>query len=106
MTLEQQQFVQCFQMSMDDLKTIIKDAVKSVIPPPPTNNSNLTLTVNNPDPDDDLLTTKEVCKILKVSASTLWRYNKTGVLKIKNKIGRKVYYSKRDLSNLINNTTQ
>ena len=105
MTLEQQQFVQCFQLSIDDLKVIIKDAVKSVILPPP-NNSKLTLAASNSNPEDELLTTKEVGKILKVSSTTLWRYNKNGILKIKNKIGRKVFYSKRDVFNLINATSK
>ena len=45
MILEKQQghqFVQCFQLSVDDLKGMIKEAVKSVIPPP-IDNSNSSL---------------------------------------------------------------
>ncbi|SHI96507.1 helix-turn-helix domain-containing protein [Algibacter luteus] len=95
------QVIQLLQVSMDDLKEIIKEAVLSVIPPPPTKNLNLGLNDSDSIPDDDLLTTKEVSVILKVSSTSLWRYNKQGVLKIKNKIGRKVYYSKKDVFDFI-----
>ncbi len=100
------QVVQFLQVSTDDLKEIVKEAVKSVIPPPPTNDSNSVLDGSNLDPKDDLLTAKEVRHILKISATTLWRFNKSGTLKIKKKIGRKIYYSKRDVNNLINDSSQ
>jgi predicted DNA-binding transcriptional regulator AlpA len=53
--------------------------------------------------ESELLTREEVKDILKVSNPTLWKYNKDGILKIKLKIGRRVYYSREDLFNLINN---
>lgn len=96
-----QQFIQCFHLSMDDLKGMIKEAVKSVIPTPPVK----TIEAVNEDGNNsetDLITPKEVCKTLKVSASTLWRYNTvTGILKPKVKIGRKVYYSKSEVFNFL-----
>ena len=104
MTLEQQQFVQCFQLSMDDLKAIIKEAVISVIPPPK-NNPNAGLDKSILDPKDYLLTAKEVREILKISSTTLWRFNKNGTLKIQKKIGRKIYYSVRDVNNLVNDSS-
>ena len=100
-----QQFVQCFQLTIDDLKAMIKDAVKSVIPPP-TNGTNITLGVSASNPEDDLITPKEVCKIIKISSTTLWRFNREEILKQKVKIGRKVYYSKKDVYDFLNNNTQ
>ena len=100
----QQQFVQCFQLSMDDLKEMITEAVKSVIPPLPPINNNTVSRENDSKPENDLITPKEVCKIIKVSSSTLWRYNTiTGILKPKVKIGRKVYYSKKEVFDFLNN---
>ncbi|MFL0114064.1 helix-turn-helix transcriptional regulator [Tenacibaculum maritimum] len=104
MRVEQKQFIQCFQLSVDDLKAIIEDAVKSVTPPIKSNNSNYVLLDN--DSDDDLLSPKEVSAKLKISITTLWRYNRDGILKYKNKIGRKVYYSKKEVYNFINDTSQ
>lgn len=53
--------------------------------------------------ESDFLTREEVKDILKVSYPTLWKYNKDGTLKIKLKLGRRVYYSREELFNLINN---
>lgn len=100
----QQQFVQCFQLSIDDLKGMIKEAVKSVIPQLPKINNNIVNNEDDSETENDLITPKEVCKIIKVSHSTLWRYNTiTGILKPKIKIGSKVYYSKKEVSNFLNN---
>lgn len=108
MTLEKQQgehqFVQCFHLTMDDLKGMIKEAVKSVIPPLPKINNNIVSGKDDSELENDLISPKEVCKIIKVSSSTLWRYNTvTGILKPKIKIGRKVYYSKKEVSNFLSN---
>ena len=102
MTLEkqqEQQFVQCFQLSMNDLKEMIKEAVKSVIPKEPINNTGLV----NSSLEDELLSPKEVEKILRISSTTLWRLNKSGVLKLKSRVGRKTFYSKSDVYSFINN---
>jgi len=102
----QQQFVQCFQLSMDNLKGIIKEAVESVIHSLPAINNNTVSSEDDSEAENDLISPKEVCKIIKVSSSTLWRYNTiTGILKPKVKIGRKVYYSKKEVSNFLNNNT-
>ena len=106
MTLEQrqgQQLIQCFQLSMDDLKEMIADAVKSVIPQQQKNNTKIISLNSVSNPEDDLLTREEVKNILKVSYVSLCKYNKDGTLKVKSKIGRRVYYSRKDLNNLINN---
>lgn len=93
------QVMQVFQMSMEDLKDIIREAVISGLPP--VNNSNETLCADSDDENSDLLTREEVKNILKVSYPTLWKYNRDGILKAK-KIGSRVYYSKADLYNLLN----
>ena len=94
--------VQFFQMSMEDLSTIIKKAVTSAIQNPKIINMNNSLDKSNTNPEDDVLTREEVKNILKVSYPTLWKYNNDGTLKVKSKIGRRVYYSRKDLNNLLN----
>ncbi|MGJ8745793.1 helix-turn-helix transcriptional regulator [Polaribacter sp.] len=94
--------IQFFQMSMEDLSTIIKKAVTSAIQNPKIINMNNSLDKSNTNPEDDVLTREEVKNILKVSYPTLWKYNNDGTLKVKSKIGRRVYYSKKDLTNLLN----
>jgi excisionase family DNA binding protein len=47
--------------------------------------------------DDDLLTSTEVCEILKISRPTLQRHIKTGALHIVKKIGKKNYFSRNSL---------
>ncbi len=91
------QVVQFFQMSMDDLKEFIKEAVISGAPP--INNTNETLSASS---DNEWLTREEVKGLLKISYTTLWKYNRNGILKAK-KIGSRVYYSRTELNNLLNN---
>ncbi|MFG6686247.1 helix-turn-helix domain-containing protein [Mariniflexile sp. HNIBRBA6329] len=93
--------IQFFQMSMDDLKALIKEAVKSGTTPP-INNTNGVNTTSSSDDGKEWYTREEVKDLLKVSFTTLWKYNKEGVLKAK-KIGSRVYYLKTDLFNLLNN---
>ena len=53
--------------------------------------------VNNPKDDSDkILTREEVCKLLKVSNTTLFHWNNEKVL-VNHKIGRRVYYMKADV---------
>ncbi|AUC84359.1 hypothetical protein CW731_03180 [Polaribacter sp. ALD11] len=100
---QEKQFVQCFQLSMEDFKEMITNAVKSVIPQQQKNSAKIISLNNVSNPEDDILTREEVKNILKVSYPTLWKFNNEGTLKIKQKIGRRVYYSKKDLNNLLNN---
>ena len=102
MVLENQQFVQCFQLSINDLKKIIGEAVEAAIPTNLEDKSNLTKSSNDLEIKTDFLTREQVKNILNVSYPTLWKYNNEGTLKVKRKIGRRVYYSKKDLNNLIN----
>lgn len=51
------------------------------------------------------LTLDEVAKMLGVSKSTLWRWNKSGYLR-NIKCGRKSFYKKSDVENLIFNNNE
>ena len=48
---------------------------------------------------DDNLTREEVCKMLKVSTTTLFNWNKEKIL-VNFKVGRRVYYKRQDVINL------
>jgi len=48
---------------------------------------------------DECLTREEVCKMLKVSMTTLYNWNNEGIL-VNHKFGRRVYYKKDDVINL------
>jgi hypothetical protein len=89
-------------MSIDDLNAIIKNAVASAIGDSKNNSITNVNSVTNSNPESDLLTREEVKNILKVSYPTLWKYNNNGTLKVKSKFGRRVYYSRKDLNNLLN----
>ena len=49
--------------------------------------------------EDDLIGQKEACRLLKVSATSLWSWRKEGKINYK-KIGRKVYYSKKEIQTI------
>ncbi len=51
--------------------------------------------------DDELLTKKQVCKMLQCSTVTLWHWEKKGML-IPTRTGRLVRYKKSDIEKFIN----
>ncbi|KAF2955839.1 helix-turn-helix domain-containing protein [Marinitoga sp. 38H-ov] len=51
--------------------------------------------------DDELLTRNEVMELFKISAPTIYRWGKKGILK-PIKIGKKVFYKKSDIEKLLN----
>ena len=51
------------------------------------------------DDSDNIMTREEVCKLLKVSNTTLFNWNNEKIL-VNFKIGRRVYYKKEDVINL------
>ena len=53
-----------------------------------------------PAPADELLTKKQACDFLKVTATTLWRWHKEGKIETYG-IGKIRYYKKADLLNLL-----
>ena len=49
--------------------------------------------------DEKLYTRQEVIELLGVSSATLWRWDRTGILKAK-RIGNKVFYTANDLKEI------
>jgi predicted DNA-binding transcriptional regulator AlpA len=49
--------------------------------------------VGQPQPQNDLMTRKEVCALLSINFSTLWKHTKSGKLKSSG-IGNRVFYSR------------
>lgn len=89
--------VNLIQLSIDDLGTIIREAVSLEF-----QKLQIPKQVGSEDSDNDLLTREEAKKLLRLSYTTLWKYNKDKVLKAK-KIGSRVYYLKSEIMNLLNN---
>lgn len=54
---------------------------------------------------DEKVTVKEAMAMLHKGRKTLWRWNKSGVLKV-HKEGRSVYYRKADVLDILQNGTQ
>lgn len=78
------------QMTIGDLKCLIKETVEEVIKQKDDKNPKKEKRENN------LLTREETAKFLKVEKETLWNWDKKGELKAL-KIGRRVYYYKEDI---------
>jgi hypothetical protein len=53
------------------------------------------------DESDKILTREEVCKLLKVSTTTLHNWNISKIL-VNQKVGRRVYYKKSDVLAVLN----
>jgi len=87
--------IQVFQLSIEELSTIIKEAVASEF------NVSLNQKTLKNDDSNELLTREEVSKMLKVSNTTLFNWNNEGILK-NYKVGRRVYYKREDVINLGN----
>jgi predicted DNA-binding transcriptional regulator AlpA len=96
-----EQYIQMINLSKDDLSNLITNCVSEQFKKLQNSKSIIT-EKGNSFKENDLLTRKEVSEILKVSFVTLWKFNNDGTLKVKSKIGRRVYYSKKDLTNLLN----
>lgn len=53
-----------------------------------------------PAPADDLLTKKQVCELLQITLTTLWRWEKNGKIETYG-IGKNRYYKKAEILNLL-----
>ena len=74
---------------LDDLRKIVKEAVASLQPPD--------------DPGGDrYLTAEQTCNLLSVNRSTLWRWQRAGIL-APCRIGGLVRYRERDILSLMQN---
>ena len=71
---------------LEEIRNIIVQEVKSLLKTSKTNN------------DDELLTRKDVCRVLKISQSTLIRWTRSGRLQV-HLVGNKVYYYRSEIYN-------
>ena len=83
--------IQVFQLSVEDLSTMIRQSVASELQKV----SNF-ISQTPKDESDKILTREEVCKLLKVSTTTLFNWNNDKIL-VNFKIGRRVYYMQSDV---------
>lgn len=82
-------------LSIDDFQKIIKEAVASEMQRLEKDN------LQSKKEDKEFLTRKEAKAFLDVSATTLWSYGKKKLITPRN-LGGRVYYSKNELLNLLN----
>ncbi|MBU1100598.1 MAG: helix-turn-helix domain-containing protein [Bacteroidetes bacterium] len=83
------------EINQCELKTLIESALRDVLL------EMLPQNIASQNEADELLSQKQACLMLKVSPVTLWTWRKEKKVSYK-KIGRKVFYSKRDLLKLNN----
>ena len=88
--------IQVFQLSLEDLSTMIRQSVATELQKV----SNFIPTTPK-DESDKILTREEVCKLLKVSTTTLFNWNNDKILE-NHKVGRRVYYMKADVMAKLN----
>ncbi len=88
--------IQVFQLSMEDLSQVIRDAVKAEL-----QKINEVIQLNPKTETPELLTREEVAKILKVSFTTLFHWNNAGTLPAQ-KIGKRVYYQRSIIMDKLN----
>lgn len=80
--------VQLINLTITDLKCLISDVIRGEFP------ANLQQT------SESYLTREDVCRLLSVDASTLWRWNKSSYLK-PIKVGGLVRYKQSDILKLM-----
>lgn len=84
-------------LKVSDLIDLISESVATEL-----TRVNDLLTSNVNKPEKELLTREEVSKLLKLSYTTLWKHDKTGILPAK-KLGHKVFYLRADVMDNLNN---
>lgn len=91
------QTLQLVQLSVDDMTKIISEAVANEL-------QKVTdlITLRPTQNENELLSREETSKLLKVSFTTLFNWNREKVLEAK-KLGKKVYYLKSEVLNKLNN---
>jgi predicted DNA-binding transcriptional regulator AlpA len=89
--------VQLIQLSVKDLTDLISSCLASEV-----EKLGRVIQLNPIHQEEELLTREEVSKLLKLSYTTLWKHNKTGVLPAK-KLGQKVFYLRADVMDKLNN---
>ena len=91
------QTFQLINLSIDDLLNLITNCVSEQFKSIKEFNHSKPST-----PEKDILSVDEVKDLLGLSKTTLWKYRKDGTLPAK-KVGSRVYYSRTELSNFLNN---
>lgn len=88
---------QMINLSVNDLTELIKNAISTEI------QKVVNLTTQSPKTEtQEILTREEVKDLLKISYTSLWKYNKQKTL-IARKANGKVFYMRQDVMNLLNN---
>lgn len=90
------QILNFVNISLEDMTCIMREIVASEL--------QKAKELNSPTPKDDsdkILTREEVCKLLKVSTTTLFNWNNDKILE-NHKVGRRVYYMKADVMAKLN----
>ncbi|SNB29799.1 conserved hypothetical protein [Flavobacterium psychrophilum] len=90
------QTFQMINLSVNDLTDLIKNCISTEL------QKIVSLTTQTPKSEPEILTREEVKDLLKVSFTSLWKYNKQKTL-IARKANGKVFYMRSDVMNLLNN---
>ena len=85
------QILNFVNISLEDMTCIMREIVASEL-----QNAKEFISPTPKDDLDKILTREEVCKLLKVSNTTLFHWHNDKVL-VNHKIGRRVYYMKADV---------
>lgn len=89
--------LQLIQLSVNDLKELISNCLSIEL-----EKANKMITSKSIERENELLSREETSKLLKVSFTTLFNWNRNGKLEAK-KLGNKVFYLKSEVFNKINN---
>ena len=90
------QILNFVNISLEDMTCIMREIVASEL------QKAKEIILQTPiDDSDKILTREEVCKLLKVSLTTLFNWNNDKTL-VNYKVGRRVYYMKTDVLALLN----
>ena len=84
-------------VSIEDMTSIMREVVATEL----LKVKDLISLTPKEDDSDKILTREEVCKLLKVSPTTLFHWNNEKIL-VNYKVGRRVYYKKSDVLALLN----
>ncbi len=90
------QILNFVNISLEDMTSIMRKIIASEL--------QKAKELNSPTPKDDsdkILTREEVCKLLKVSTTTLHNWNISKIL-VNQKVGRRVYYMTSDVLAVLN----
>jgi excisionase family DNA binding protein len=90
------QNINIVNVSLEDMANTLREIVASEL-----QKVKSLLTETPKDDSDKIMTRAEVCKLLKVSNTTLFNWNNDKIL-VNYKVGRRVYYKKSDVMAILN----